>query len=590
IGGPSFTLSSEDNSGLRALEVGIHSLQEGSINRAIVGAVDFAGDLRSVLSRYQSGQLVADGIIGEGAAAVVLKRLDDARQDGDRIYAVIDGVGTAIGGQVESNDPEADIYSQSVELACFDANVAMTTISYLETNDITNPVTERLEAKVLGSKIGGKGGSQTIKVGNVKGDIGNAGAAAGLAALVKTALCLHHKMLPPLRNNQSLSPEWIRGKGKFSTPTAPQYWLHNSAFGERRALVGGIGCDGSCSHLVVEEYNNTAVAGATEATCRPIGALPEGLFVLEADSQEQLLAKIRQLRQLLTDQVEPPIDNLARLWFAQSHLDSKLSFGLSLIAESSVELTFLLEQAEKSIAADPQRSIGITPEQQLNPASRERIFYSAQPLGINGKVAFVFPGSGNQFAGMGRELSARWPQIYRQQEQHSNYLADQYQADRFWGSELSETLQHDHNALVISHVAQCTALSDLVRYFGIEPEMISGYSLGESAGLFSSGAWHDRDGMLHRLAKSPLFTTELAGECRAAQRIWGLAPGRTVDWQLGMVNLPAAQIRDYLRGKKQVYLLIINTHLETVVGGNRQQVEQLVADLDCHFIPLEGVT
>ncbi|RLB72503.1 MAG: type I polyketide synthase, partial [Deltaproteobacteria bacterium] len=96
IGGPSFTLSSEENSGLRALEVGIHSLQEGSINRAIVGAVDLAGDLRSVLSRHNDHPFSASGtscpfdrdtdgsLIGEGAAAVVLKRLDDARQDGDQ--------------------------------------------------------------------------------------------------------------------------------------------------------------------------------------------------------------------------------------------------------------------------------------------------------------------------------------------------------------------------------------------------------------------------------------------------------------------------------------------------------------------------
>ena len=90
VGGPSFTLSSEENSGLRALEVGVRALQEGSINRAIVGAADMAGDLRSVLGRHAAQPFSRNGVvrpfdkdadgtvIGEGAAAVILKRLDDA--------------------------------------------------------------------------------------------------------------------------------------------------------------------------------------------------------------------------------------------------------------------------------------------------------------------------------------------------------------------------------------------------------------------------------------------------------------------------------------------------------------------------------
>jgi len=602
IGGPSFTLSSEENSGLRALEVGIHSLQEGAINRAIVGAVDLAGDLRAVLSRYRAGSLAPDGngspfdhhnagsLIGEGAAAVVLKRLDDARQDGDRIYAVIDGVGTAIGGQVEGHTPEQHIYSRAVERACRESHVSPSTISYLETDGSGLPAYDFLEAQVLGAAMGSDTGSQSTKIGTVKADIGHAGAAAGVAALVKTALCLHRKVLPPLRHLKTLTPEWIRGKGQFTVPTAAQYWLHNRADGKRRALVSGIGSDGSCSHLVVEEYAGEADPTFTEAASRPIGVLPEGLFVIEAESHEQLLREIAALRQMLSDHKDDQIDTLARRWYAQKSINPTQPYGLSLIAESGANLSFLLDQAEKSLRDNPLRSIGVASGAQLDPASRERIFYAAHPFGSSGRIAFVFPGSGNHFAGMGRELSARWPHIYQQQEQQSQYLANQYQPDRFWRAELSETVETDHNALVISHVAQSTALSDLVRSFGIHPEMISGYSLGESAGLFSSRAWCDRDGMLQRLKKSPLFTQELAGECRAAQRIWGLHSGQSVDWVLGMVNLPAAQVKEYLHGKQRVYLLIINTHREVVVGGQRQQVEQLVADLGCHFIPLHGVT
>ncbi|MCK5826756.1 MAG: polyketide synthase, partial [Desulfuromusa sp.] len=239
IGGPSFTLSSEENSGLRALEVGIHSLEEGSINCAIVGAVDLAGDLRSVLGRHDNNPFSNSGIsrpfdrnadgslIGEGAAVVVLKRLEDARQDGDRIYAVINGIGTAIGGQIESGIPEKKIYVEALERACQNSNIAPESISYLEADGSGVPAIDRLEAQALGTVIGRKGADCSCKIGSVKADIGHAGAAAGLASLVKAALCLQYKILPPLRNLDTLSPEWVRDKRKFVTPVAPQYWLNN---------------------------------------------------------------------------------------------------------------------------------------------------------------------------------------------------------------------------------------------------------------------------------------------------------------------------------------------------------------------------
>ncbi len=602
IGGPSFTLSSEENSGLRALEVGIHSLQEGSINRAIVGAVDLAGDLRSVLSRHSNTPFSATGInrpfdrdadgsiIGEGAAAVVLKRLDDARQDGDQIYAVINGIGTAIGGSIVSSSPVSEIYANSIDRACQNSNISPETISYLEADGCGVLSVDQLEAQVLGKVISLGANKHNCKVGSVKADIGHAGAAAGLASLVKAALCLQHKILPPLRNLNSLCPEWVHTKGQFSAPSAPQYWLKNRADGPRRAMVSGIGSDSSCSHVVLEESTGSEPLADRALVCRPLGGLPEGLFVLEAVTSESLLARINELRRFSSAYTVQPIDTLARLWFTQSPLDSNLPYCLSLVASSYEELFVQLDHAQATISMDPNQSIGMSRELQLTPALRDRLFYNPQPLGIDGKVAFVFPGSGNHFAGMGQELSARWPEIYRQQDQHSQYLADQYLPEHFWKEELSESIQNNHNALVISHVAQCTALSDLVSHFGIKPQMISGYSLGESAGLFSSGAWQDRDGMLHRLEKSSLFTEELAGECRAAKRIWGLKPEQQVDWILGMVNLPAEQIKQHLQGKNQAYLLIINTLHESVVGGNRSQVEQLVAELGCHFIPLHGVT
>ena len=602
IGGPSFTLSSEENSGLRALEVAAHSLQEGSINRALVGSVDLAGDLRNVICRHelypysQTGVIKpfdqqADGsLIGEGAAAVVLKRLVDAKQDGDRIYAVIRGLGTSIQGQPDSLPVQPEAYAQSIALACQRAKSQSSDISYIETEGCGVPSIDQLEVETLNRFIGQAAGQQVCGIGSVKADIGHAGSAAGLASLIKTVLCLHYRILPPIRNSKALNFERTDDNRQFRVPNEPRYWLADRASGPRRALVGAIGGDGSCSHVVLEEYTETDKRPQVQQCSRPIGALNEGLFVLSGDSSADLRSALKQLRQLAVNSPQIAMDELAGSWWNSGYYQAAHQRRICLVADQNENLLAQIDYLDQSLHSDFQQVIGANGTPQISPVLRDRIFYSPQPLFPKGKLAFIFPGSGNHFAGMGAELSAHWPEIYRSQEQANRYLASQYLAELFWRERLDESLHEQHNALVISHVALCTAFHDLVTSFGIKPDMVSGYSLGESAGLFSTRAWQDRDGMLQRLQDSTLFTLDLAGECRAARRVWGLAPGEKVDWLLGMVDLPGQQVKQYLQGKKHVYLLIINTYRESVIGGQRRYVEQLVNDLGCHFIPLKGVT
>jgi len=601
VGGPSFTLSSEENSGLRALEVGVRALQEGSINRAIVGAADMAGDLRSVLGQHAQRPFSRSGItrpfdkhadgsvIGEGAAAIVLKRLDDAKQDGDRIYAVIKGLGTAVGGPVAENVPDRTAYTTSVERACRESGTPPESVSYLETNGSGLPLEDELEANALGAFFGARQTRNPCYIGSAKADIGHAGAAAGLASLIKATLCLEQQILPPLRNLQTMRYDWVRGKRSFIIPTTAQYWLRNRAEGPRRALVCGLSIDGTCSHVLLEGVDGKAVKAKGPLSARPLGALEEGLFALEADTVQGVLEKIAGLKDFVALAPDCGIDQLAAQWFRETALDRNMQLCLSMVAANRAELLEQLDHALNALRRNPNNALcgSGTP---LPATLRDRLFFAPEPLAAQGKVAFIFPGSGNHFAGMGRELSAQWPAIYDHQDAHSGFLARQFLPEHFWKAELAETLHDNHNALVIGQVALGTAISDLVRSFGIEPQVVSGYSLGESAGLFSFGAWKDRDGMAQRLSESQLFTSELAGECKAACKVWGLKKGEKVDWVLGLVDAPAAQVKQALAGKDRAYLLIINTHRECVVGGDRQQVEALAREVKGHFFPLRGVT
>ncbi|MGW8312314.1 MAG: beta-ketoacyl synthase N-terminal-like domain-containing protein [Desulfuromonadales bacterium] len=601
VGGPSFTLSSEENSGLRALEVGVRALQEGSINRAIVGAADMAGDLRAVLGQHElrpfsrSGTLrpfdkLADGsVIGEGAAAIILKRLDDAKQDGDRIYAVIRGIGSATGGRVEQQGPDKNAYLSAIEKASQEAGIPPETVSYLETYGSGVPQEDELEANVLGTFFGNRQTDRPCYVGSSKADIGHAGAASGLASLIKAALCLDQQILPPLRNTQSLRYDWVRGKRSFLSANASQYWLRNRAEGPRRALVSGLGADGTCSQVLLEGVEGKSVKANASFDARPLGVLDEGLFALEADNVQGLLEKLVQLQEFVAMTPDCDIELLAALWLREISLDRDKKLCLSMVTSNRSELLEQIEHALSALRRNPQGPLGGNGTA-LAAGLRDRLFFAPEPLAHRGKVAFIFPGSGNHFAGMGQELSARWPAIYHQQDAQSGYLARQFLPELFWRAELTDTLNDNHNALVIGQVALGTAVCDLVRSFGIKAQAVCGYSLGESAGLFSFGAWKDRDGMEQRLSKSRLFTEQLAGECQAAHKVWGLKKGDKVDWVLGLIDVPAARVKQALAGKDRVYLLIVNTNRECVIGGDRQQVETLTRELKGHFFALHGVT
>ena len=192
-----------------------------------------------------------------------------------------------------------------------------------------------------------------------------------------------------------------------------------------------------------------------------------------------------------------------------------------------------------------------------------------------GRIAFVFPGSGNQFGDMGRELALQWPEILRLQDRENARLASQMRVDKFWNGPLTAEVLADHRALICGQVCFGTMVADLAAHFGVKPDAAIGYSLGESTALLALRAWRQRDEMLDRLSNSPLFERDLAG-----------GP----EWVAGMVDRSAQTVRAAIGKRKHVYLLISNTPDECVIGGNRGTVEEVIAELDCHWFPLQGVS
>jgi acyl transferase domain-containing protein/3-hydroxymyristoyl/3-hydroxydecanoyl-(acyl carrier protein) dehydratase len=587
LGGPSFTVSSEETSGARALEVAVRLLQRGELDQAIVAAVDLPGDVRSVLATHRLQPFSASGTVqpldagadgsipGDGAAAVVLKRLDDAVESGDRIYAVVRGIGSASG-------PGPWAYLEALERGYHEAAVAPASIGYLEAHGSGRPDEDRREATAL-AEFSRRWPAEVIRqptcaLGSSKADVGHAGAAAALAGLVKSALCLYQQILPALRSVTNLRTELVAGGSPYFLPRGPQYWLRDRALGPRRAAASAQGIDGNVVHVILEAHEPAATITSDERR-QPLGARPVALFAIEGDDQASLTSGIEALDQLAAAWPTAPIEALARRWWRDHPGDPDRRLGLAVVADRPHVLRDRLAAARRRGAEGVDSPFFVTPR------DRPPLGQLQKPEG----VALVFPGIGNQFAGMGRALSAGWPEILRAQDQENGLLRAQLAPGTHWNSDPPERLG-DQRAPILGQVVLGTIVSDWLRSFGIVPAAMIGYSLGESAGLFALRAWTERDEMLRRLEASPLFRTELAGPCDAARRAWGLAPSKPVDWRAGIVACPAETVRVALEGRSRVYLLIVNAPGEVVIGGARTAVERLVGDLGCPFVPLPMVS
>jgi PfaB family protein len=584
LGGPGFTISSEETSGLHALETAVRTLQRGELNIAIAGAVDLTGDVRAVAGQHACKPYAADGnsvpfdqitsgsIIGEGAVALVLKREEDAIRDGDRIYALITGASAATGGSADTLLPSIGSYKSSVMLACADAGIDPDSVSYIETHGSGNGSEDSLEAQALSELFVQE--AVPIKLGSTSADIGHTGAAGGLASIAKTSLCLYHHITPPLRNSR-VSQSILSSQQQISLPDSAQYWLRDRVDGPRRALVSSFGIGGTSAHVILEQ----AQASAMNDTAAVFPGLTSGctdtLFSIEGNSRSELEAALHQLDALAVKYRQDGINRIAQQWFSVSGQNPDHKRAISLLAADPRQLAELTAQARQVLAGGRE-------------VITERLCFTDAPLGNIGQLAFVYPGSGNHFAGMGRDIACQWPQILERLDQENDQLAAQFAHGRFWQNNNQAELNHEQ--VIFGQVWLGTLISDVISSFAVKPDAIIGYSLGETAGLFATRTWTDRDLMLARIQQSSLFKTELAGPCNAARQAWGLSDYVQVDWCVGVINCAADKVSARISQLPWVYLLIINTPDECVIGGNRIAVESLIEELNCSFYAIDTIT
>lgn len=601
FGGPSFTVSSEGTSAGRALELAVRALRNGEIDRAVVAGVDFAGDPRAVAAANGLHAMSDDGsttplannpngaVPGEGGAAVIVKRLADAVKDGDRVYAVIRGVGSAVGGSANGAGPDAASYASSLMRSLSEAATTPATIDYFELAAMGHAAADGPECDAIATLAGIADRPYPVTLGSVAGTVGHTGAASFLAGFAKACLAIYHEILPPSPVAADGAAANLLAASRIQFPTTPQYWLTDK-IGARRAVVAGVSVDGTVSHAVLEEHaRNTPQTAEPRVVLerrQPLGPRPEAVFAIEYDSPDEWQKRSNDLLELST--AHASLERLARVWHTRVPSDPKKRRALTFVTHSLDDLRDLLATAQSILAAKPDALLPDPSRPDPRTLLKDRLFHSPNPLGRAGKLAFVFPGSGNQYAGMGRELSVHWPEILRRQQAENIMLRGQFAPDRFWADAIpAET---SAKQFLFGQVTLGTLSSDLLQSLGIKPDAMIGLSLGESAGLFGTRIWRSRDEMFRRIRESTLFGSDLGPPYQAAREQFKLPDSVPVDWTIAVVTAPAKDVRARCRAGKRAYALIANTPMECVVGGLRDDVNELLANYEGRYIILNGVT
>ncbi len=598
-GGPSFSISAEAASGNRALEIGVRFLQQQEADAVLVGAVDLAADIRQILAGSNAGEFSKKGVIrpfdrgadgtlpGEGAAAVVLKRLDQAVADKDRIYAVVTGIGHAGGGSGDAIETET--YAQALRQALQDADLSPSQIDFAETLGCGIPNRDRSEVQALQAVFSDR--TTPCALGTTLSNLGHTGAAAGLASIVKTALCLYQQVIPPLTHYREPA-EGIRQNGIFHFPRTPQHWLRDRCAGPRRACAGlGSGGGNSCA-VVLEEAPSRLVSGDPTFSSErrfPLGPVSCNLFVIEGRDPESLMRSLERLKHHAArhDGRHETLDTVARSWYQRHPPDRSKKLAAAVLADDLTSLTHWTTEACEAVATGTAHRFG----------ADEGLCYTPAPAG-SGELAFVYPGYGSHYMGMGREVGLHWPEILRQMDAETERLKSQCRPEVFmpqrvswkpgWEDDAGCRIDADPLNPILGQVVFGGMMTELMHSFNLTPQAVIGYSLGESTALFAMKAWPDRDRMLERMLRSDLFKTELAGPCLALRRAWGLRPEDIFQWRVSVLNRPAETVETALLDFPQVRLLIVNTPEECVVGGSREQVNALIGQLSCQAVDLKN--
>ncbi|HUJ60169.1 MAG TPA: aminotransferase class I/II-fold pyridoxal phosphate-dependent enzyme [Kofleriaceae bacterium] len=542
--GPAFTIDAACSSSLVATCDAVLALRAGVCDRAIAGGVYLNLTPDNLVGFSRIGAISpsdacrpfdekADGfVLGEGVGAVVLRRLDDALRDGDRIYAVIRGVGINNDGRGEGPmTPRFEGQLDAIARAHAEVDFTPDAIGFVEAHGTATGVGDATELGALRDYFAAHaGGPIACALSSVKANIGHTMSAAGVAGLIKTALVIDRAIIPPqagfARPHERLA---IDGSG-FHIATEPRPFRG----APRRAAVSSFGFGGTNCHLVLEQAPERRRAQVAVAAA----PRPEPFFV-SAPSAELLAAHLGALRDAIADDV--PLADLAHALATRGHHAARVGF----VARTHAELRDRLAAAQAAVRAG---------------ASAPGVWFAGKPLDeAERAIAMLFPGQGAQTLGLGRALYDRFPAFRARLDELAAaldgelpqpllaYLYPRRNGDDGGAMRALTATEVCQPAMAAIGLAMCGFAEQL----GIAPRAYIGHSLGEFVALAAGGAIAPRDAVRF-VGRRGKIMAELPLADRGA---------------MAAVQGDRAFVERHLDGARDVVIANLNHPKQTVISG-----------------------
>ncbi|MHC0053390.1 type I polyketide synthase [Actibacterium sp. D379-3] len=578
--GPNYIIDAACSSSIIATDLAINELRAGRADMMLAGGVNTTTSPLVYSVFCSVNALSRDGLIrpfdkrasgtvlGEGAGMIVMKRLADAQKAGDRIYAVIKGIGQSSDGKSSGlMAPRLEGEILAIERAYHNCGLDPASIGLVEAHGTGIPLGERTELEALKAAFGSRHGPlPTVPIGSVKSMIGHCIPASGSAAIIKMALSLQNKIIPP-----TLCEEVNDGIGLEDTPfyvsTEARPWIH-SADTPRRAAINAFGFGGINAHMVLEEAPGAGFTDPTAAFTRPAiapAATPEHVFAFAGADRAQLLATLESFGAALQ------ADGADFASLAQSSWETAANHAgperLSIVASAAPDFAKKLATAQAKLQSPETRSL----------QTRNGIYFEAAP--VDGKVAFLFPGEMAQYPGMMADVAMAYPMV----REWFDFIGQLTEGQRFIrlgqvafpppslvdakGQALLEELIHrvDYGSEMVFAADQ--AVHGLLTSLGIRADAMLGHSTGENAALVASGLLDlDRGDIGNMIRQMNVIFREVEES--------GSVPTGVL---LTIAALDAAQLHPLIAAYPEIHFTMDNCPNQAILFGSKDQIDALEA-------------
>ena len=578
LGGVNYTVDAACASSLAAVDLACKELATGTSSMVLCGGADLHNGINDYLlfagvhalsptGRCRSFDADADGIaLGEGVACIVLKRLDDAERDGDRVYAVIESVaGSSDGKSLGLTAPRPEGQRRALERAYGRPDLSPAEVGMVEAHGTGTVVGDRTELSVL-EAVFVEAGAETasIALGSVKSQIGHTKCAAGMAGLIKSALALHRGILPPTLNISTPNPAYEAERSPFTFSAVARPW----ADGNRMAGISAFGFGGTNFHAVLRAY------GGGDQPSHGVEEWPSEIFLFTGADRAAADAQLGRLVDLLAGAASPStirLRDLARTvagWRTTTpgHADAPVQVAIvaSDVDDLGSKLALALEGGSDAKAG---------------------VFRSAGDDRPTGPVAFVYPGQGSQRPGMLGDLFITFPRLQHLLREGAAWAGLMFPPSVFTDADRRD----QREALTDTRVAQPAlgiaglAMTELLAECGVRPEVTAGHSYGELVALAVAGALPE-DELLGLSETRGRVMLGAAGEDPGTMAAVAGGADAVREALAGLSNLAGADT-------SSVVVANDNSPGQVVISGPTPGVEAAVVGLDaagfaCRRIPV----